>query len=154
MRTAILTSPEQTFALGERLGAAAAPGTVVALVGDLGVGKTLFAQGVGRGLGVPGLVTSPTFVLMRVHEGGRLPLVHADIYRLCDEDEAEHIGLPEALEADSVALVEWADQLPGLLPADHLRVMLRWLPGRPEHRELRVEATGPLHAPLEVLVDG
>ncbi len=146
------TSPEQTRALGERLGAAAFPGTVIALVGDLGVGKTLLAQGVGHGLGVPGLVTSPTFVLMRVHDGGRLPLVHADIYRLCDEDEAEHAGLPEALASGAVALVEWADLLPGLLPDDHLRVELRWLTGCPDQRELRLIATGPTHAPLEALI--
>jgi tRNA threonylcarbamoyladenosine biosynthesis protein TsaE len=152
MQRALYRSPEQTLALGERIGAVAGPGTVVALVGDLGVGKTLLAQGVGRGLGVTSLVTSPTFVLMVVHEGGRLPLVHADIYRLCDEDEAELIGLPEALAGEGVALVEWADLLPGLLPDDHLRVELRWLPGRPQEREVTLRATGPGHAPLEVLL--
>jgi len=152
MQTAVYTSPEQTLALGERIGAAATAGTVVALLGDLGVGKTLLAQGVGRGLGVPGLVTSPTFVLMRVHDGGRLVLFHADVYRLCDDEEAELIGLPEALEADGIALVEWADRLPGLLPDDHLRVELCWLPGRIDQREVRLEATGPGHAALEALI--
>jgi len=152
MQTAVYTSPEQTLALGERIGAVATAGTVVALLGDLGVGKTLLAQGVGRGLGVPGLITSPTFVLMRVHEGGRLVLFHADVYRLCDNEEAELIGLPEALESGGIALVEWADNLPGLLPNDHLRVELRWLPGRIDEREVRLEATGPGHAALEVLI--
>jgi tRNA threonylcarbamoyladenosine biosynthesis protein TsaE len=154
MKSARYTSPDQTRALGVRLGRAAAPGTVIALVGDLGVGKTLLAQGVGRGLEVESLVTSPTFVLMLVHEGGRLPMVHADIYRLCDEEEAELIGLPEALTGDGVALVEWADLLPGVLPEDHLRLTLRWLPGEPEHREVSLEATGPRHAPLEALIHG
>jgi tRNA threonylcarbamoyladenosine biosynthesis protein TsaE len=154
MRAAIYQAPEQTRELGRRLGAAAEPGTVIALVGDLGVGKTLLAQGVGAGLGVEGPVTSPTFVLMRVHEGGRLLLVHADIYRLGDEDEAEAIGLPEALASDAVVLVEWADLLPDLLPEDHLRVELRWLPGRPEEREVVLEATGPRHAPLEAALHG
>ncbi len=154
MTEALYTSPEQTRALGVRIGAAARPGTVVALVGDLGVGKTLLAQGVGEGLGVPGLVTSPTFVLMRLHEGGRLPLVHADIYRLCDEAEAEHIGLPEALAGEGIALVEWADRLPDLLPVDHLRLELEWIPGTPDQRRVRLLATGPRHAPLEALVHG
>lgn len=152
MLTEVYTSPQQTFALGVRIGAVATAGTVVALVGDLGVGKTLLAKGVAEGLSIPGLVTSPTFVLMRVHEGGRLPLIHADLYRLCDEDEAEHIGLPEALASDGVALVEWADLLPGLLPPDHLRIELRWLRARPEERELSLTATGPIHAPLEALL--
>lgn len=152
MQRALYTSPDQTFALGERLGAAAPAGTVVALVGDLGVGKTLLARGVGLGLGVPSLVTSPTFVLMMNHEGGRLPLVHADLYRLCDEEEAELVGLPEALVSGGVALVEWADMLPGLLPDDHLRVILRWLPGRPDQREVELCATGPRHAGLEALI--
>jgi tRNA threonylcarbamoyladenosine biosynthesis protein TsaE len=153
MRRALYTTPEQTLALGERLGATASPGTVVALVGDLGVGKTLLARGVGRGLGVPSLVTSPTFVLMMNHEGGRLPLVHADLYRLCDEEEAELIGLPEALAGAGVALLEWADLLPGVLPDDHLRITLRWLAGRPDHREVELCATGPRHAGLEGLID-
>jgi tRNA threonylcarbamoyladenosine biosynthesis protein TsaE len=154
MRTDHYRSPEQTRALGRRLGVAATSGTVIALLGDLGVGKTLLAQGVGDGLGVEGPVTSPTFVLMRVHEGGRLLLVHADIYRLGDEDEAEAIGLPEALGSDAVVLVEWADLLPELLPEDHLRVELRWLPGRPEEREVVLQATGPRHRPLEAAIDG
>jgi tRNA threonylcarbamoyladenosine biosynthesis protein TsaE len=154
MQRALYTSPEQTLALGERLGVHAPPGTVVALVGDLGVGKTLLARGVGRGLGITSLVTSPTFVLMMNHEGGRLPLAHADLYRLCDEEEAELIGLPEALASGGVALVEWADLLPGLLPDDHLRLTLRWLPGRPGEREVELCATGPRHASLEALIHG
>jgi tRNA threonylcarbamoyladenosine biosynthesis protein TsaE len=145
-------SVEQTRALGERLGRAAFPGAVVALVGDLGVGKTALAQGVGEGLGVVGLVTSPTFILARLHEDGRLPLLHADLYRLADEEEAELVGLPEALVGEGIALVEWADKLPGLLPEDHLRIELSWVPGAPGQRDVVLSARGPRHRVLEGLL--
>ncbi len=147
------TTAAQTRAFGERLGRAVFPGAVLALVGDLGAGKTLLAQGVGQGLGVLGPVTSPTFILARLHEGGRLPMLHADLYRLSDEEEAELIGLPDALAGDGVSLVEWADRLQQLLPADHLRVELAWIPGAPERRVLTVAATGPLHSVLEALLE-
>ena len=152
MVTAVSPSPTWTEAFGERLGRAALPGAVLALVGDLGVGKTLLTRGIGRGLGLPQAPTSPTFVLMMLHDGGRLPLVHADLYRLADLEEAELVGLPEALAGDGLAVVEWADRVPGLLPTDHLRVELRWIPGKPRQRAIAVEATGPRHLPLEALL--
>jgi len=154
MRSLIARSPAWTLALGERLGRAAFPGTVVALVGDLGVGKTLLTRGLARGLDLAVAPTSPTFVLMMAYEGGRLPLVHADLYRLADLEEAVLVGLPEALGGEGVAVVEWADRLPGLLPADHLRVELRWIVGAPRHRAVRWCATGPRHAPLQAVLDG
>jgi tRNA threonylcarbamoyladenosine biosynthesis protein TsaE len=150
--TAFSRSPAWTEAFGERLGRAAFPGAVLALVGDLGVGKTLLTRGVGRGLGVPGSPTSPTFVLMMLHEGGRMPLVHADLYRLADLEEAALAGLPEALAGEGLAVVEWADRLPGLLPPDHLRIELRWIPGKPRQRAIAVEAAGPRHRQLEALL--
>jgi len=150
--SALLRSPEQTHALGRRLGGVAHPGCVIALVGDLGVGKTVLAQGIGQGLGVPGLVTSPSFVLMVEHLGGRLPMIHADLYRLNSEEEAEAIGYDEALRGDGVAVVEWADRLAGLLPRDHLRIELRWLQGGAPGREVWMSGTGPRHAPLVALL--
>src|SRR5690349_4412526 len=90
-----LPTPESTHALGARLGALVLPGAVLALVGDLGAGKTALVQGVAAGLGAPGRVQSPTFVLVQPHEGGRLPLWHADWYRLRSEAEAEALGLFE-----------------------------------------------------------
>ncbi len=152
MRRVRYRSVEETRALGERLGREAFPGTVVALVGDLGVGRTAWAQGVGIGLGVGGLVPSPTFILARLHEGGRLPLLHADLYRLSDEEEAELIGLPEALAGEGVALVEWADTMPGLLPDDHLRIELSWIAGEPNCRDVVLLAAGPRHRVLEGLL--
>jgi tRNA threonylcarbamoyladenosine biosynthesis protein TsaE len=154
VRELIARSPARTRALGERLGRAAFPGAVFALVGDLGAGKTLLTQGIARGLDLPAVPTSPTFVLMMAYEGGRLPLVHADLYRLNDHEEAVLIGLPEALGGDGVAVIEWADRLPGVLPADHLRVELRWIPGAPRRRAVRLLATGPCHRPLEAVLHG
>ena len=147
-------SPHDCFQLGARLGRCAQEGTVVALTGGLGVGKTLFARGVGQGLVVSSQVCSPTFVLAMVHEGGRLPLAHLDLYRLCNLDEAEAVGLPELLASPGVVLVEWADQVPELLPVDHLHIELRWIPGHPQQRDLIVQATGPRHRPLEVSLHG
>jgi tRNA threonylcarbamoyladenosine biosynthesis protein TsaE len=123
MRTFSCPAPSDTEALGARLAACAYPGVVVALGGDLGAGKTVFARGVGRGLGVATRVQSPTFILVQWHEGGRLPFAHADLYRLGDGEDLEHLGIPE-LVADGVLLVEWAARFPEILPADHVEVEL------------------------------
>ena len=118
-----LSGPERTFELGRALGRVAEPGVVVALVGELGAGKTLFAQGVGAALEVEGQVLSPTFVLVSEHPG-RLPLLHADLYRL-GPGEVEGLGLEEALERwPGVALVEWPERAPEVLPPDHLELRL------------------------------
>lgn len=124
MRTFSCPLPTDTEALGERLAALLAPGVVVALGGELGAGKTVFARGVGRGLGVQTRVQSPTFIIVQWHEGGRLQLAHADLYRLGDDEELEHLGIPE-LTRDGVLLVEWASRFPDVLPPDHLEVVLR-----------------------------
>ncbi len=146
MRTLVLNTAEDTHALGWRLGQAAAPGTFVALVGDLGAGKTALVRGLARGLGVSGRVQSPTFVLVQVHEGGRLPLWHADWYRLGSEEELEHLALDELDEG--VVAVEWADRFPGALPPDRLEIRLADEPGG--GRRAEIEATGSAHVPLEV----
>lgn len=145
MRTRYLPDPDATHALGEALGRAAFPGCTFALTGDLGAGKTALARGIARGLGVTGKVQSPTFVLVIEH-AGRLPLWHADLYRLADEDEAVAAGLPERFDGASVAVIEWAERLPGLLPADHLAITLT---EAGDGRQITLRATGPRHAPLE-----
>ena len=147
----VLSSPEQTHRLGRMIGERAWPGAVVALVGDLGAGKTVFAKGLAEGLGVKAIVTSPTFVLMMLHEDGRMPFVHADLYRLGDQEEAELIGLPEALEGDGLSVVEWADLFPDLLPEDHLEVRLAWM--QDPLRSVALIGRGPLHKRLEVTLD-
>jgi tRNA threonylcarbamoyladenosine biosynthesis protein TsaE len=104
-------SDAETRALGERFGARLQGGEIVLLCGDLGAGKTQFAKGVGRGLGVPGEIVSPTFTLA-VHYAGRLPLVHYDLYRVQREAELAEIGFLEADDPRTVTLVEWGDRLP------------------------------------------
>ena len=151
MPTLYIPSPQAMLELGARLGAAAHPGTVVALHGDLGAGKTVLARGVGQGLGVTTRVASPTFVLVQAHEGGRLPLWHADLYRLDDPEELEQLGLDEMLEGPGVTLVEWADRFPAVLPDDHLVLAIAH---EGEARRVTLHATGPRHAALEAALAG
>jgi tRNA threonylcarbamoyladenosine biosynthesis protein TsaE len=117
-------SAAQTERLGARLGELLAAGDVVLLEGGLGAGKTVFAQGVARGLGVNDPVTSPTFVLVHEYEG-RVPLYHADLYRLAGAAEATTIGLEEYLWGDGVTLIEWPERAASLVPPEHLAVALR-----------------------------
>jgi len=146
VRTILADTPEHTFAVGVALGRAAFPGAALALVGDLGAGKTVLARGVGAGLQVTTRVQSPSFILVQTHHGGRLPLWHADLYRLGDASELDQLGLDELLDADGVVMVEWADRFPELLPEDHLLVRLVDLG---QARRLELGATGPRHRPLE-----
>jgi tRNA threonylcarbamoyladenosine biosynthesis protein TsaE len=116
-------SPQATAELGERLASAARPGDVVCLWGELGAGKTVLAKGFGRGLGVAGTISSPTFILMAEYEG-RLPLFHVDLYRLADASEALLGGLLDERQADGVTLVEWPDRLGAALPRDRLDIRI------------------------------
>ncbi len=143
-----LPHPEATERLGRRLGALLFPGAVVALVGQLGAGKTYLSRAIAAGLGVPGsaTVTSPTFVLVQEYEGGRLPVFHFDAYRLAGEDEFAELGAAEYFEGRGVCLVEWAERVPGCLPADHLGIEL--LVTGPLSRRARLTATGPRHESL------
>jgi tRNA threonylcarbamoyladenosine biosynthesis protein TsaE len=116
-------SPQATAELGERLASVARPGDVVCLWGELGAGKTVLAKGFGRGLGVAGTISSPTFILMAEYEG-RLPLFHVDLYRLADASEALLGGLLDERQADGVTLVEWPDRLGAALPSDRLDIRI------------------------------
>lgn len=107
---------EETFALGERIGEAIRPGTIISLVGDLGVGKTVFTQGVAKGLGIHEPVNSPTFTIMQVYENGRLPFYHFDVYRIGDIEEMDEIGYEDYFYGEGVCLVEWANLIEELLP--------------------------------------
>jgi len=148
------TSAAATQRIGRRLGRAAQPGTCLALVGSLGAGKTQLAKGVARGLGVPGVVNSPTFIIVNEH-AGRLPLFHVDAYRLTDADEARQAGVFDERQADGVTVIEWADRLEGWLPADHLQIDIIADPSEPNLRVLRWRAAGPRHRDLSrVLEDG
>jgi tRNA threonylcarbamoyladenosine biosynthesis protein TsaE len=134
-------SPDETQALGERLGRVLSAGDVVSLVGELGAGKTCFVQGLARGLGVAQgrRVASPTFTIVNEHPG-RLTLYHVDLYRLEDERELEEIGLSDYLEGGGVCVVEWFDRFPHLRPPDRIDLTLE-ITGE-ESRNLSVAATG------------
>jgi tRNA threonylcarbamoyladenosine biosynthesis protein TsaE len=139
----VSTSPEETYAAGERLGHALGPGAVVGLTGDLGAGKTCFIQGLVHGLGVPRRATSPTFVLVNEYRG-RVAVHHVDLYRVQSVAEAADLGLEEMFAGDGVTVVEWADRLGPLLPADAVRVHVDGVGDEP--RRITVEGA-PSSAP-------
>ncbi|MGY1602698.1 tRNA (adenosine(37)-N6)-threonylcarbamoyltransferase complex ATPase subunit type 1 TsaE [Geodermatophilus sp. SYSU D00815] len=118
-----LPTPDDTRALGAELAGVLRPGDLVVLVGPLGAGKTAFTQGIGEGLGVREPVTSPTFVIARVHTGGRLPLVHVDAYRLGGVADVDDLDLDASTE-ESVTVVEWGQGLVEQLADEHLEVRL------------------------------
>ncbi len=122
-REHVLPTPADTHALGVALADLFRPGDLVVLVGPLGAGKTALTQGIGVGLGVGEPVTSPTFVIARVHHGGRVPLVHVDAYRLRSAADVDDLDL-DASAAESVTVVEWGQGLVEQLADEHLEVRL------------------------------
>ena len=118
----VTNSPEETEALGRRLGEKLSPGAVVAFTGDLGAGKTAFTRGLARGLGISERVTSPTFTIVNEYEGGRLPLFHFDMYRLGSADELFHIGWEDYLARGGVCAVEWSENVAEAIEDDAVRV--------------------------------
>ena len=120
---AVTRSTDETLELARAVGELLRPGDVVSLVGELGAGKTVFARGVARALGVTELVVSPTFTIVREYEG-RVPLVHVDVYRIDAVQELHDLGFEEVVRDDAVTIVEWGDMIDGLLPGDRLDVRL------------------------------
>lgn len=115
-------APEETFALGEKIGKRARPGQIYTLTGDLGVGKTVFTQGVAAGLGIREPISSPTFTIIQVYEEGRLPFYHFDVYRIGDIEEMEEIGYDDYFFGDGICLIEWANLIQEILPEDLIRI--------------------------------
>ncbi len=145
----ISRNPEQTRRLGARLGHLLRGGDVIALVGELGSGKTVFAQGIGEGWGTTTPLISPTFILVRQHERYNDPtrLYHVDLYRLEGAEAIATIGLEELLgDPAAVTIVEWADRAPDLFPEERLRVELRWMDTY--RRALTFRAFGARHRAL------
>ena len=117
-------SAEDTAALGERIGQLAKPGEVYTLIGDLGVGKTVFTQGLAKGLGITEPVNSPTFTIVQVYEEGRLPFYHFDVYRIGDVEEMDEIGYEDYIYGQGVCLIEWANLIEEILPERYIRVTI------------------------------
>lgn len=115
---------EDTFSLGEKIGREARPGAVYTLVGDLGVGKTVFTQGVAAGLGIEEPVNSPTFTIVQVYDEGRLPFYHFDVYRIGDSEEMFEVGYEEYVYGDGVSLIEWANLIEDILPTHYTSVLI------------------------------
>jgi tRNA threonylcarbamoyladenosine biosynthesis protein TsaE len=133
------TSPEQTRTAGAALGRLLCEGDVVLLHGELGTGKTTFTQGLARGAGSDELVNSPTFVLVNEYRG-RIPIYHADLYRLEDPDDVAALDLSGA-SLDGALVVEWPERGQGLLPGEHLMITIQHI--APEERELCFAGHGP-----------
>lgn len=117
---------EETRSLAAKIGTMLSKGSVIALRGELGAGKTTFSQGLAKGLGVEEYVDSPTFSILKIYEG-RMPLYHMDVYRL-EEDNAEELGLEEYLYGDGVSLVEWPSRIASLLPKETIFIEIEALP--------------------------
>lgn len=117
-------SAEETAELGKKLAQQAHPGSVYTLVGDLGVGKTVFTQGVARGLGITEPVCSPTFTIVQVYEEGRMPFYHFDVYRIGDIAEMDEIGYEDYFYGDGLTMIEWADLIAELLPQSYRQIVI------------------------------
>lgn len=112
----ITNNAAETLELGVEIGKNAKPGEVYALLGDLGVGKTVLIQGVAKGLGITGPVNSPTFTIVQVYEEGRMPFYHFDVYRIGDVEEMDEIGYEDYFYGDGVSFVEWANLVEEIMP--------------------------------------
>jgi len=134
------SSPEETEKLGERLSESLKEGDRVALVGELGGGKTRFVRGIARGLGSRGFVKSPSFTIVNVYEGGTLPLYHIDLYRIGCSGEFDSAGLDELVYGNGVAVIEWADRAPGLL--DDCRIVVSFTHAGECEREIEIRLKG------------
>ncbi|MBE5877764.1 MAG: tRNA (adenosine(37)-N6)-threonylcarbamoyltransferase complex ATPase subunit type 1 TsaE [Lachnospiraceae bacterium] len=117
-------TPEDTFQLGKELGERAKAGDVYTLDGDLGVGKTVFTQGVAAGLGITEPVNSPTFTIVQEYEEGRIPFYHFDVYRIGDVEEMDEIGYEDYFYGDGLCIIEWASLIEEIIPASAKKIII------------------------------
>ena len=144
------TNTRETRALGEFLGSQARPGQIYTMVGDLGVGKTVFTQGFARGLGIREAVNSPTFTIVQIYEEGRIPFYHFDVYRIAEPEEMEEIGYEEYFFGDGVCLVEWANLIGELMPEDTIYITIeKDLQRGFDFRRITVEGPAVQDAPAQ-----
>lgn len=117
-------SAEETRELGKKLGAEAKAGEVYTLTGDLGVGKTVFTQGIAAGLGITEPVSSPTFTIVQIYESGRIPFYHFDVYRISDIEEMDEIGYEDCFYGEGLTMIEWADLIREILPEKRREILI------------------------------
>ena len=115
---------KETFAVGEELGKNAKPGQIYTLDGDLGVGKTVFTQGVAKGLGIQESVNSPTFTIVQVYDEGRIPFYHFDVYRIGDVSEMDEIGYEDYFFGEGLCMIEWANLIEEIIPEDAKKITI------------------------------
>lgn len=136
-------SPGDTEKIAEELAKEAHPGSIYALEGDLGCGKTVFAKGFAKGLGIEEEINSPTFTILQRYDGGRLPFFHFDVYRIEDEEEMEEVGWEDTIYGDGVSLIEWPDRIADLLPEDAALILLeKDLEKGTDYRRIRITRWG------------
>lgn len=134
------TNAEETFKLGAKIGEQAKPGEIYTLNGDLGVGKTVFTQGVAKGLHIEEPVNSPTFTIVQVYEDGRMPFYHFDVYRIGDIEEMEEIGYDDYFFGNGVCLIEWAELIQELLPEHIISVTIEKNPEKGfDYRKITID---------------
>ena len=135
--------PEETFEAGRKIGMNAKPGQSYTLTGDLGVGKTVFTQGVAAGLGITEPVNSPTFTIIQEYEDGRLPFYHFDVYRIADLEEMEEIGYDDYFFGQGICLIEWAELIEEILPEKRIEVTIeKDLDKGFDYRKITIEERG------------
>ena len=135
--------PEETFEVGRTIGMNAKPGQIYTLTGDLGVGKTVFTQGVAAGLGITEPVNSPTFTIIQEYEDGLLPFYHFDVYRIGDLEEMEEIGYDDYFFGQGICLIEWAELIEEILPEKRIEVTIeKDLEKGFEYRKITIEERG------------
>ena len=135
--------PEETFEVGRKIGMNAKPGQIYTRTGDLGVGKTVFTQGVAAGLGITEPVNSPTFTIIQEYVDGRLPFYHFDVYRIGDLEEMEEIGYDDYFFGQGICLIEWAELIEEILPEKRIEVTIeKDLEKGFEYRKITIEERG------------
>lgn len=133
-------TPQETFCVGKKIGENARPGQIYTLTGDLGVGKTVFTQGVAAGLGITEPISSPTFTIIQEYEEGRLPFYHFDVYRIGCIEEMDEIGYEDYFYGNGICLIEWANLIEEIIPEDAISITIeKDLEKGFDYRRIRIE---------------
>ncbi len=140
MKEFVSSSSEETYYVARSMACNLGSGSIIALVGDLGAGKTVFAKGLAAGLGISEHVTSPTFTILQEYDSGRMPLYHFDVYRIGDISEMDETGYEDCFYGDGVSLVEWADMIEDIMPRETIWVRIEKDPQKgSDHRRIIIE---------------